>query len=535
MSEKIVLGIDLGTTYSAMAYIDETEFPKIIENDIGCRTTPSVVFFENTENGVHAVVGKEAKNSIVVDPTNGVELAKREIANLSLGTKRTWSIFDKEYTPEEISSFILRKLKTDASAKLGQDITDVVITVPAYFDASAREATRNAGLLAGLNVIAIFNEPEASALLYSYQRAKKPETLFVYDLGGGTFDVTVVKYDDKGKCDVVATDGDHQLGGADFDNIILAQIEQKSLQDGININEDLALSQDVKNKIEEAKWALSSKESTKLRVKNKFYEIHRKDYDQWIERKLDETEAIMIRVMEAAKKKDPTISDWSAIDRVLLIGGATKTPAVKARVAKITGKSEGKGIDMSQNPDEAVALGAAIYAKIYKDIVNKTNEEEKKGTLTPEKAAEKKIRLIQEKVSSVCSHSIGVLAINENGKLENTVLVHKNTTLPAQENYDFGTSSSNQRTAQIRIVLGDDKEPERCKEIGEAVLKLSGKNPIYSPIRVTIKYSIDGRIDVSGEDLVDGNKVQATLEIANQMNPEEIQKGRQELCSVPVQ
>lgn len=521
--DKIIIGIDLGTTYSAMAYVDDTGFPKIIENNDGDRTTPSVVYFEDNGN---VVVGREAKSSLGIDPDHGVELAKRAIAQLSVQGKKTWEIYNKAYTPEEISSFILKKFKQDASAKLGKEITDAVITVPAYFDAAAREATKNAGILAGLNVIRLLNEPESSAIAFVYGKIRQPETVFVYDLGGGTFDVTILKYDGK-KAEVIATDGDHRLGGSDFDRIIVTYISNKALEDGVDVNSDIQVLQNLKEEAERAKITLSTKDKTKIRVQNKQYEITREQYQELIKQKLLETEVTMNKVLEAAKQKG--ISGWNAIDRILLVGGSSKTPAARELVKRVTGKEP----DVSLNPDEAVALGAATYAKIYQDVDKTVEDEVKQGKITASQASEKKLRLLP--ITSVCSHSLGVIALNEQGVKENTIIIPKNTPVDESKEYDFGTAVDNARSVSIKVVLGESTDPEKCSELGEASLQLDGTLPKYAPIRVRLKYNLDGRLEVYGEDMTKGHKISTTLTMPAQMNAQELDSKRQELAQRKIQ
>ena len=524
--KNIAIGIDLGTTYSAMAYVDETGYPKIIENDEGQRITPSVVYFEDSGN---VIVGREAKNALVVEPMNGVDLSKREIANLSSSReKRSWEIHDKKYTPEDISAFILKKIKKDASAKLGQEITDVVVTVPAYFDLAAREAVRNAGAVAGLNVLALLNEPEAAAIAFTHDKVRKPEIIFIYDLGGGTFDVTILKYDGK-KCEVLATDGDHQLGGVDFDRRIIDHVANKAMEDGINVHAEMDELQKLKENVEITKMALSSAEKKRIRVTQSQYQLTRDEYTQLIQDKLDETEVTMQNLLTAAKEKG--INGWEDIDRIILVGGSTRIPAVRSLVARVTGKEP----DISLNPDEAVAAGAAIYAHIYQEIDEQVKEEEAAGQITHEEAIEKKILYLDGKVSSVCSHSIGVLGFTSTGEQRNAIILKRNTKLPCEGEHIFGTRSANQETACIRILLGESENAEECREVGKVTLQLTGDLPQESPIRVRLRYNIEGRLDVYSESLDTGNKIETTLDLRDQMTKEQIEAQKQELAKIEVE
>lgn len=524
--EKIILGIDLGTTYSSVAYVDETGYPKILENDEGQRSTPSVVYFEDSGN---VIVGRVAKSSLALDPMKGVELAKREIANLSSSReKRNWEIYGKKYTPEDVSSFILKKLVKDACAKLGKEVNDVIITVPAYFDLTAREAVRTAGILAGLNVLALLNEPEAAAIAFTYGKVRKPETIFIYDLGGGTFDVTLLKYDGK-KCEVLATDGDHALGGADFDRRLLEHLAKQAMEEGVDVYSNLEKLQELKENIEITKIALSTAEKKKVRVDQKQYEVTREKYTELIQDKLAETEITMNNLLQAAKDKG--IEGWQNIDRIILVGGSSRTPAVRSLVARVTGKEP----DITMNPDEAVALGAAIYGNIYKEIEEKLEEEQKQGIVKPEEVEEKKIFYLEGKVSSVCSHSIGIVALTESGKRRNAILVKKNTKIPCEAEHVFGTRAAHQETACIRILLGESENIDECREVGKVTLRLTQDLPKESPIRVHLKYNFEGRLDVFSESLANGDKIESTLDLRDQLTPEEIQIQREQLEQIEVQ
>ncbi len=523
--ERVVIGIDLGTTYTAMAYCDEVG-AKIIENDEGQRTTPTVVFFEDSGN---VMVGREAKNSLVIEPMNGVELAKREIANLSSAReKRVWEIYDKKYTPEDISSLILKKLKKDASQRLGTEVVDAVITVPAYFDLAAREATRNSGILAGFNVLALLNEPEAAAIAFTHGKARKPETIFVYDLGGGTFDVSILKFDGE-RCEVLATDGDHQLGGADFDRQILDYITNAASENGTDVKCEIEELQRLKDSVEITKMALSSAQKKRIIVDKKTYELTREKYQELIEEKLSETEATMNKALEAAKEKG--VNGWEDIDRVLLVGGSSKIPAVRSLVARITGKEP----DVSLNPDEAISLGAAIYGSIYKEIERRVEKEQEEENFTPEEAEEKKILYLDGKVSSVCSHSIGIMAITEKGVRKNAMIIRKNTKIPCEGEHLFGTKDAHQETACIRIMLGESEDPEECREAGKVTLRLKGDLPKESPIRVKLQYDLEGRLKVYSEAIKDGSKIETTLDLKEQLSAEEIASQKEELDKIEVQ
>lgn len=345
MDEQLIVGIDLGTTFSAIAYVNQHGKPEVIPNREGDRTTPSVVFFE--DDGT-PIVGKEARNQAIIEPRRTVRFVKREMGNPSF----RFNVDGKEYFPEDLSAMILKKLKNDAEAHLGKDVAKAVISVPAYFKDAQREATRQAGQIAGLEVIRIINEPTAAALAYGLEKIEGDQTLLVYDFGGGTFDVTIMKIQGK-EFTVIATDGDEKLGGKDIDAKLVEYLASEFQREhGIDLRQEPHTHQDLWDKAEIVKKDLSfrndfpvtlSSGGSTLRV-----DIDRDLFDELTADIIKKTEEGLHRIIKASGLS------WNAIDTILLAGGSSRIPAVKELLKRVTGKDAAR--DM--NPDECVALAA---------------------------------------------------------------------------------------------------------------------------------------------------------------------------------
>lgn len=381
------VGIDLGTTYSSICMVDKYGKPEIIVNREGERIMPSVVLFD----GENPIVGTIAKNSAATCPLSVCQFVKREMGN------KDWRFFaeDREYTTEEVSALILRKLKEDAQVALGWEVKDAVITVPAYFNDAQRKSTQDAGMIAGLNVVRIINEPTAAAIAYGIDQEEE-QTVMVYDLGGGTFDVTILKVS-KGSIDVIATGGDKNLGGFDWDNRIMVFLENK-VKGVFNeaFLDDLAFEHDLRDKAEIAKKTLSTRDVAKVFLSYKgvtqSVELTRGEFEETTRDLLERTESMMEWTLEDAKL------EWKDIDKVLLVGGSTRMRAVQNAVERISKKKP----SMELHPDEIVSHGAAILGEII--------EQETSG----------KSDLMPVVITDVNSHSLGIVCLDiERG--ENTI------------------------------------------------------------------------------------------------------------------
>ena len=483
----MIIGIDLGTTFSAAAYVDANGVAKIIENRDGERTTPSVVMFE----GDGVCVGEQAKINSIVDPYNVCQFVKRQMGNTSYKFETDNG---EQYTAEDISAIILRRIKEDCEEALGQRIDQAVITVPAYFNDAQRKATQDAGKIAGLEVKAVINEPTAAAIAFCHQEMNSKQKVMVFDLGGGTFDVTVMEFKDNKNIDIVATCGHKNLGGFDFDNAIINYVTDYFEEEtGIDLYDDDVAMQDLREKAEVLKKALSRREKAQLSIasagKVLKIEITKAEFERMIEKNLKDAQTIMEIAMDDANLQ------WKDLDKILLVGGSTRVPAVQNMIESVTGIKPSHEI----NPDEAVALGAAYFAStIGGDEINEVCD--------------------SYHISDVNSHSLGILAFDENhdGQYVNNIIIDRNSKLPVENYQEFCTMNDNQTEIILKVVEGEDLEPEYCTIVGETILKMK-PHPAGAPIRIVMQYDTDGVIHVRVIDLVD-NEDLGEMEIKREAN-----------------
>lgn len=484
------VGIDLGTTYSAIAYLDESGRPVTIPNREGELTTPSAILFEED----NIVVGREAIRAALTDPQRVVQFIKRE-----MGTPRyRYRLGSKSYTPEELSAMILKKLKQDAEQKIGP-ITEAVITVPAYFDDTRRKATQDAGAIAGLKVKDIINEPTAAALAFGVGKLGKEETALVYDLGGGTFDVTLVRISGR-QIRVLATDGDVRLGGKDWDDRILDFIADKFKEEAdADPREDAQSHNELALRIEEAKRALSERRKVRIPCSHAgrrlSIELSREDFEQMTEDLLGRTELTTQLVIEQSGVS------WDQVDRVLLVGGSTRMPMVRNMLESVTGRPP----DGSLPADEVVAWGAAIHAGIR-------SVREAGGETRFEKKTAETLRDVVE--INVNSHSLGIAAFDgKTQKRVNAILIKKNTPLPHSAKRLFRTPkvTGGESALRIRILEGESKDPDACIQIGECLVNLPKDLPGGSPIQISFSYDESGRISVHALDMTLGREAKTEI------------------------
>ncbi|AYF54505.1 molecular chaperone DnaK [Clostridium novyi] len=487
-----VIGIDLGTTNSCVSVM-EGGSPVVIPSAEGSRTTPSVVAFK--EDG-ERLVGQVAKRQAITNPDKTIISIKRH-----MGTDYRVNVDGKEYSPEEISAMILQKLKADAEAYLGETVTEAVITVPAYFNDSERQATKNAGKIAGLDVKRIINEPTAASLAYGLDKMDKNQKIFVYDLGGGTFDVSILELGD-GVFEVKATNGNTKLGGDDFDQKIMDYIaETFKSENGIDLRNDKMALQRLKEAAEKAKIELSS--STKTNINLPFITADAtgpKHIDMDLTRaKFEEISADLVQATIEPMKKaladaELTIND---IDKIVLVGGSTRIPAVQEAVKKFTGKEPSKGV----NPDEVVAMGAAVQA----------------GVLTGEV---KDILLLDVTPLTLGIETMGGVA---------TPLIERNTTIPTRKSQIFSTAADNQTSVDIHIVQGERKMAADNKTLGR--FQLSGIAPAPRGIpQIEVSFDIDanGILNVSAKDKGTGKEANITITASTNLSDDEIEKAVKE-------
>lgn len=478
------VGIDLGTTFSAVAHIDAYGKPQIIPNSESERITPSVILFD----GLNALVGSMAKQNAVAEPEKIVDFVKREMGKSKAQFHREFN--GKIYSAEELSALIIKKLKNDAEKYLGEVITDAVITVPAYFNDAERTATLHGGQLAGLNVLQVINEPTAAALAYGLDKLDKNQTVFVFDLGGGTFDVTIMRIEQH-HLRMLASNGDHRLGGKDWDDLIVNWVaEEFDLQHGENPLLDLQSYQDLYTRALTAKVQLSSRQRTTVvhsyNGKSVKLELSRDDFESRSRHLLEKCKTICEIVMQESGLT------WGDIDRILLTGGMTRVPSVRDMV---TGIGMGVPVADDVSPDEAVAIGAAVQG-----ILSLLQQEDKVGTrVLPAEVREQfsnaEGQLI--KVTNITTHTLGVV-LWDDSRVEEYVfpMIRKMTPVPVQMKNSFGTAKANMKNAIVRVVEGESTVPHECTPLGICDIELPPFLPKGSPVELTYSYNENQVLEV---------------------------------------
>lgn len=495
-----IIGIDLGTTNSCVAVMEGGK-PVVIANTEGSRTTPSVVAFTKTGE---RLVGEPAKRQAVTNSDKTISSIKRH-----MGTDYRVKIDDKRYSPQEISAMILQKLKADAESYLGEKVTEAVITVPAYFNDAQRQATKDAGKIAGLDVKRIINEPTAAALAYGLDNEHE-QKIMVYDLGGGTFDVSIIDIGD-GVIEVLATSGDNRLGGDDFDDRITRyMIDEFKKSDGVDLSTDKMALQRLKEAAEKAKKELSSSTTTNINLpfitataegpKHFDMNLTRAKFDELTH---DLVERTVVPVQNALRDAGLTAAD---IQKVLLVGGSTRIPAVQEKVRQLTGQEPSKSL----NPDECVAIGASIQG----------------GKLAGDAGAGD-ILLLDVTPLSLSIETLGGIA---------TRLIERNTTIPTRKSQIFSTAADNQTAVDINVVQGERQFAKDNKSLGQ--FRLDGIPPArrgVPQIEVTFDIDANGIVNVSAKDLGTGREQHITITASSNLSESEIERAVKEAAEYEAQ
>jgi molecular chaperone DnaK len=550
-----VYGIDLGTTHSCIARMGDIGRPTVLRNMEGTDTTPSVVYFESGDN---VIVGAPAKDTAVLSPDLVVSLIKRD-----MGHEVTRELHGRDYSPEEISAFVLRKLVADAGATTGEEAADVVITVPAYFGAAERDATRKAGRIAGLNVIDIISEPIAAAITYGVLNppaeadpeadpgkagpaaaerghggeTRQDRTILVYDLGGGTFDTTVITLRG-GDISVVCTDGDHELGGADWDARLVEYLAERFAEEHPDVGDpldDKHTEQQLRRDAEDAKKALSLRTRHVVRVMHQgrvaTIELTRDKFEEITNDLLDRTIEITGRTLVTAAEKG--VADY---DDLVLVGGSTKMPAVPQRLT-----SELSLNPKLQDPDLAVAKGAALYAfeETYRQLLAK-GESDKALDLASRAGLSdtEQERIAARQITTVASRAFGVIALDPATDQEHVVhLVHANDALPRGKSREFGTVEQDQTIVKIIVVeqagSAESTEVAHNNPIADGELKIPLGKPAGWPIEVTFALDTSGLLHVTAVEKETAEELTLDVRVGG-MSEDEVTRSRTDLSHVRV-
>lgn len=535
-----IYGIDLGTTFSAIAFVNESGKAEIIPNSDNERIMPSVVFFDSPQN---IIVGKVAKESAKTDPQRVVEFVKRQ-----MGQSWAFQYEGQDYKPEEISSYILRRLANDAEEMGGHVVRDVVITCPAYFGEVERKATRIAGELAGLNVVQVLDEPAAAALNYAFSSGETDKTIVVYDLGGGTFDVSVVKIEEK-NITIICTDGDHRLGGKDWDDrLIQYMVSEFKNQTGIDddLLADPETAYDLRMSAENAKHAFSRKDKYPVKISHEGesvkMELQREKFEEITRDLLERTVEFTKSVLQLAREKGVP-----QIDEFLLVGGSTRMLQVARRIEEVFGEEFGIS-PKSYDVDEAVAKGAAQVGtcEVIRGFLEQ-KARETAGKSFDELSEQEQQKIVDEgtaafginqddflllegtKITKVATKSYGIRARKGDSVVVRN-MIRRQSPVPAERKETFKTADANSHALDLIVFSnnepGADADIASSQELGRTIFELPPNLPIHSPIEVTFRLNTEGRLEMTAKDLTGGKEIQSEFKVDAGMTEAELEAAR---------
>lgn len=546
---ETVIGIDLGTTYSAVSYLDKENNIRMIPNSEGEYITPSVVYF-NKDKEAGLLVGKKAKEKLKTDPERVVAFVKREIGKAKDKVRYNkieeeyapYLFWDKIYSPEEISGFILAHLRKEAERELKNGINKAVITVPAYFGSKEKEATKQAGIMAGLEVLEIIPEPMAASLSYGLTTMEENEKIFVFDLGGGTFDVTILNVINQNGKDIkmIATDGNHRLGGKDWDDAIMTYVfEQFAEEHGIDLFfEKTPEAKNLKGKLrldaENAKKILSSCTETEINIEyegvSSEIKISRENFEELTEYLLDECHTYCDNVLSSVGL------EWSNIDKVIMVGSMSHIPYIQKALSKWSGKEIDVGI---VDPASCVAMGAAIKANLIignnkiaytkNQISYDTDKKEELEKIKElEKTAPRGINIIKT-ANSIIPYSLGVIAKDREGKEVVAKIIPKHTEYPVEKSMNFRVNSDGQRSIIVRVVEGESINPDEVDSLGQLDLPLKENSLRGDAIKVTFIFDNSGILTVKAKDMKNDIELSTLIKREGALTQDEIEKGKEEI------
>jgi len=527
----IILGIDLGTTFSAMSYVDRFGKPNIIPNADGHSTTASVIHFYD-QNA--CVVGEEAVKMVVVDPTNVVRFIKRSMGDLDFQL----NFFGESYAPQQLSAFLLRKLKNDAEEALGRKVSDCVITVPAYFNAAQRGATAEAGQIAGFNVLSIINEPTAAAIALGLEHLGKHKKLLVFDLGGGTFDVTIMEI--RGTTlRTLASDGNAELGGKDWDDRLLNYVSgQFEARFGLDPRDDAMPYQELYERCLHAKISLSTKPRAVIPVNfhgnRMVVSVTRQQFDELSSDLVDQCMDTCQLVLEKANMT------WDDIDENLLVGGSTRMPMIREALDKLTGKPLAQGV----NPDEGVALGAALAA-VFRHQPNHpalrahraalARSRARTATKKPTTAAPKPEQgLPNMEITDAATHGMGIVVLDADHRERIVNLISEGTPLPAEKGARFAYAYDNMTAVRVEVTEGQGETRSEVTVIGEVVLENLPPRPRGTPIDVMYRYTENQLLEIHVVDVETRARRRARLNLKGSLDRLRLERSRSTMSQAQI-